>query len=184
MHWMKHAAKIERLALIRKIASVGLAAGMMAVFVSTGCTSSIEKAPLRYREQHQNGGHLLNDITIERLQGCVEEFGEQLSQDSLRVGATVRVDHDGRIKGVTVAGIPDSAPDLAACTRVTLREMLVPPLPLRSDRNEDTANVPAKPVGNEIANVAVFVEIAILLGEFVAQHGGKAIVYAVVAGQY
>lgn len=57
--------------------------------------------------------------------------------------------------------------------------MTVPPLPLRSKANEETTSVQAKPTGNELANPAVLVEVAILLGEFAAQHGAKTILYAV-----
>lgn len=134
---------------------------------------------MRYREQHRNRRYLLHDNTVEQLQACVEEFGDQVSDDSFRVGATVQVDREGRIHGVPVTDIPDTAPGLAGCTRIALRNMNVPDLPLRSDSSEDAASVPAKPMGNEVANPAIVVEFVVLLGEFAAQHGAKTVLYAV-----
>lgn len=57
--------------------------------------------------------------------------------------------------------------------------MTVPAMPLRASSTMETANHPTKPIGNEMANPGVMVEVAVLLGEFMAQHGGKAILYAV-----
>jgi hypothetical protein len=144
-----------------------------------GCSNSLQEASMRYREQHRNRRYLLHDNTVEQLQACVEEFGDQVSDDSFRVGATVQVDREGRIHGVPVTDIPDTAPGLAGCTRIALRNMNVPDLPLRSDSSEDAASVPAKPMGNEVANPAIVVEFVVLLGEFAAQHGAKTVLYAV-----
>lgn len=179
MHWSKHKARSENSGRVSQIALFSLVVGIAAALGSPGCASSIEQAPVRYREQHQNRGHLLHDNTVERLQGCAEEFAEQVNEDSLRVWATVQVDREGRIYEVTVEGVPDNASDLAACTRVTLQDMSVPSLPLRSDSTDATGSVQAKPQSNEMANPAVAAEVAILLAEFVAQHGAKTILYAV-----
>lgn len=109
----------------------------------------------------------------------MDEFSDQLSEDSLGVSGVVQMDRQGRIYGVTVTGFPDGAPDLAACTRSALSAVEVPDLPLRATSTEESANASAKPTGNEMANPAVAYEVAILLGEFIAQHGGKAVIYSV-----
>jgi hypothetical protein len=179
MHWTKDGAKLRHSARIGQIASICLVVAVAGAFATTSCSSSMEQASVRYREQHQNRGHLLHDNTVERLQGCAEEFAEQVNENSVRVWATVQVDREGRIYKVTVDGVPETASDLAACTRVTLQDMTVPPLPLRSESKQETTSVPTKPKGNELAHPAVLVEVAILLGEFAAQHGAKTILYAV-----
>lgn len=165
--------------LAQQLGAIGILAGMISSFSPLGCASSIETAPLRYRDRHQNNGHLLPAITVERLQACLEEYGGQLDDDSLRVEATVQVDQAGQTRNVGVTGIPENAPDFAACARIALREMTVPALPLRAGSTIGAANMEASATGNEIAHPGVLVEVAILLGEFMAQHGAKAVLYAV-----
>jgi hypothetical protein len=109
----------------------------------------------------------------------VDEFSDQLSVDSLGVSGVVQMDREGRIYGVTVTGFPDGAQDLAACTRSALSAVEVPDLPLRATSTEESANASVKPTGNEVANPAIALEVAILLGEFAAQHGGKVVLYSV-----
>lgn len=55
----------------------------------------------------------------------------------------------------------------------------MPDLPLRATSTEESANTSVKPTGNEMANPAIALEVAILLGEFAAQHGGKVVLYSV-----
>jgi len=164
-----------------RVAAMGLLGCLILAVLPVGCTKSIEMAPVRYRAQHQNARHLLRDITVERLQECVEKYGYQLQSESIDVEATVQVDDEGRHKGLVVKGIPDSAPDLAACTRITLGEMGVPTsvLQLRYEQTASTTNGQTKPMGNALANPIVMWEIAAALAEFAAQHGGKAVLYSV-----
>lgn len=184
MLWMKHAiVNMMRMAL-SWMSVIGVAACLMLAFVPFGCAGSIETAPLRYREQHQNARHLLPDITVERLQACVEEHASQLEPQPYRVEAKVQVDQEGRKQDIVVGGIPDSAPDLAACTRIALRDMALPGS-LRQLRGEETigmANGQIVPRGNEIGNPIVLVELGSALAEFVAAHGGRMVIYAVTVG--
>lgn len=156
---------------------MGLVGCLVLAFLPIGCTNSIEMAPVHYREQHQNDSHLLPDITIERLQACVERYGHQLESEFYRVEAKVQVDQEGRNHGLVLEGFPDSAPDLAACTKITLRDMAVPTsvLQLRSSKT----NGQTKPMGNELANPIVAWEVAVAFAEFMAQHGGKVALYTV-----
>lgn len=132
----------------------------------------METAVTRYRDE--NSGARIPDITAERLQGCVEEFGGQLTAESNRVLATVQVDPEGRTQGVTVAGVPES--DFAACVRVALQDMAVPDLALR--RRQETAGQTA-PMGNELANPVILWEVGVMLAELLAAHGGKTVLYTV-----
>jgi hypothetical protein len=179
MPLMKHEAKLKTSAFFQRIASIGLLVGMSAAFGPTGCSNSLQQASARYREQHQNRHQLLGDAAVEKLQACVDEFSDQLSVESLGVSGVVQMDREGRIYGVTVTGFPDGAQDLAACTRSALSAVAVPDLPLRATSTEESANTSVKPTGNEMANPAIALEVAILLGEFAAQHGGKVVLYSV-----
>src|SRR4051812_40318834 len=108
MFWMKPVlTSLVPLTHTRRVAAMGLIGCLMLAFLPLGCANSIETAPLRYRTQHQNARHLLPDLTVERLQACVEEYGHQLPSESIRVEATVQVDDEGRNLGLKVVeGFP------------------------------------------------------------------------------
>lgn len=161
----------------RRMTAMGLLGCLMLAFLPLGCMNSIAMAPVRYREQHPNARHLLRDITVERLQACVETHGDQLESDSSRVEATVQVDQYGRHFSLLVEGIPDSAKDFATCTETTLRDMALPMSVLQL-RDEQMAGQKI-PMGNYLANPIVAWEIAAAFAEFMAQHGGKAVLYSV-----
>lgn len=181
MLWMKQGmTSLLTLTLTRRVAAMGLIGCLMLAFTPLGCANSIETAPLRYREQHRNDGHLLPDITVQRLQACVEKYGHQLEPRFYRVDAKVKANQNAQIRNAAVEGIPDSAPDLAACTRITLREMSLP-TSVRQLRPGDTIGATDRPLArhrNEAGNVIV-VGIVILLGEFVVEYGGYTILFAV-----
>ncbi len=181
MFWMRSVVMtLVTLTLRRRVAAVGLLGCLMLAFLPVGCANSIETAPLRYRAQHQNDGHLLPDITVQRLQACVEKYGHQLEPQSYRVEAKVKANQDAQIRNVEVGGIPDGAPDLAACTRITFREMSLP-MSVRQLRPGQTIGAADRPMPrhrNEAGNVIV-VGIVILLGEFVVEYGGYTILFAV-----
>lgn len=136
-------------------------------------------APELYHLQNQNSRReFLPDETVKGLQACVDATAADLEDGVGRVRATVEVDQGGQVLRVELEGVPEGAPDLASCSRIVLREMSVPSLPLRSDEPPgETASAP--PAGNEMANPIVLAEAAIVLAEFMAQHGGRAILYAV-----
>ncbi len=182
MRTMRHVTTgLITLVRARRVAAIALLGCLLLALTPLGCTNSIEMAPARYREQHPNARHLLRDITVERLQECFEKYGHQLASESSRVEATVRVDQEGRSLSLLVEGIPDSAPDFAACTRTTLRDMAVPEslLRLRPEQTASTTNGRTMPMGNEMANPVVAWELAAVLAEFIAQHGGRVVVYSV-----
>ena len=114
---------------VRKTLAMGLAGCIMMLVLPMGCGSSIRNAPIRYRQQNQSAEHFLPDITVERFQECLETYGEELGQLEpafAHAQGHVLVTSEGQIKDVEVTGLPDRARELAACTRVTLREMTVP----------------------------------------------------------
>ncbi|HMY21087.1 MAG TPA: hypothetical protein PKA58_32410 [Polyangium sp.] len=164
---------------LRLSAAIG-ATGLLSMGMPTGCSSSIPPAPELYRLQNQtNNRALLPDVTVERLQACVDESATNLDDGAKRVEATVQVNQDGQVLNVTLEGVPEGAADLATCTRLALRAMDVSALPLRSHDAPDEKDRPAPSGGNEMANPLVLGEALIVLAEFMAQHGGRAILYAV-----
>ena len=124
-------------------------------------------------------GSQLSAITAERLQGCMTEYGQQLDGQSRRVQATVKVDQDGRVVDAVIDGLPLSAPDLAACARVTLREMAVPESVLRLRPTEPPiSQQQSAPARGLMGNILVLGG-AIALGEIVAKAFGVTLIFAV-----
>ena len=166
-------------ALLRRIAAMGLLGCAFVGFVPFGCSSSIERVPLRYREETK--GPRLPDITVERLQACVDEYGrQQLEERTYRIDAKVKSDRDGRILDVHMDGIPGNASDFAACTQTALQDMTIPGalLQLRPGQTLGIADKPMVLHRNEAGNVLI-VGVLIVLGEFAAQYGGYVILFAV-----
>ena len=180
MLWMKHL--LSTMTVVRSMSALGLAACLALAFVPIGCTNSILMAPARYHEQNPGAIDLLPSITVERLQECVEQYGHQLDGSSYQVHVEVHEDPDGFRRKVELSGIPDSAPDLAACSRITFRQMAVSG-PLRQSLREVTAAADsAAPMRNELANPLVAAEILLVLAEYAAQHGGRVVLYSVAVG--
>ena len=185
MLWIKHViTRLMALMFTRFVAAMGLLGCLFMAFMPVGCSSSIEQASLRYRAQNQNETHLLRDSTVERLQECVETYGKELRQldpPFAHAKAHVQVTPEGEVVDVQVTGIPDSAPDLADCTRIALREMTVPASVLSLRQKEAPASTTEQtvPRGNELANPIVLWEIGAALAEFVAENGGRTVLYTV-----
>ena len=161
----------------KQIAAWGFLGCTLLGVVPVGCGSSLESAPMRYRAAHD--GPRLPDITVERLQHCFEEYGHEFEDSSIRVDTKIQVDSEGRKLGMDTTGLPDRAPDFSACTRSALQDMTIPAWPLRAEPTAHATNGPAKPMGNEMANPVVVVEVLVELGEFVAENEGRAALYAV-----
>ena len=181
MRWRKRGWIVPALLSIRRLLVVGLLACGILGCMPLGCMSSTQQAAIRYRAQHQGTVDRLPDTTVEQLQGCTESHSEQLGQADppfAHAKAHVQVTPEGHVVDVDVTGIPA---DLAACTRMSLRAMALPGsvLSLRQKETEESATRQTIPKGNEIANPVVLVEVAILLGEFIAQHGGRMVLYTV-----
>jgi hypothetical protein len=181
---IKHVLTRMTSTVMQSIAVIGLLGCLILAFLPLGCARSIRNAPIRYRAQHQYDAHLLRDITVERLQECVEAYGEQLGPldpPFSHANGHVQVTPEGKVLDVQLTGIPDRAPDLAACTRITLREMTVPAsvLSLRQKQTADSTNEQTVPRGNEIGNPIVLWEIGAAMAEFAAEHGGRIVLYTV-----
>jgi hypothetical protein len=95
--------------------------------------------------------------------------------------AKVQVDAEGRIQKVIVEGVPDSAQDFAACTRVVLHDMAVPGWVLNLRPNEQSSSTSRQtvPSGNAFANPLIIVGVAVLLGEAAIEAGAYTILLAV-----
>lgn len=163
----------------RHLAAWGLLGCAMMAMTPLGCANSVESAPIRYRAQSR--GPYLPDATVEGLQGCVDNHADELMEGPHHVKAHMQVDSEGRKLDFKVTGIPENAPNLAACTRIALQGMTVPmqDLPLRPDETATATNEQTVPRGNEVANPIVVWEIGTALAEFVAAHGGRVILYTV-----
>jgi hypothetical protein len=149
---------------MRGIAALGLACYAVVAFTPLGC-GGIEQAPPRVPSSADEPR--LPAITQERLRACVNDYGDQVEGYSLRVDARAQVDGEGRIQKVIVDGIPDTAPDLAACTRITLRDMAVPGwvLNLRPGQRVLSTNGQTVPMRNEAGNMVLVMGVLIGIGE-------------------
>lgn len=165
----------------RWVSVIGFVGCVLPALIPFGCANTVTNASIRYRARHGNRGLLIPDITVERLQACVEEYGAQLEQDSLRVGAIVQVDQDGQTKNVRVNGIPETALDFETCATIALRDMVAPAsvFNLRPDEAASTSSENTAASGNELANPIVVVEVLVALGEFAAEHAGRVVLYTV-----
>ena len=114
---------------VRTVFSSVKAAGLALALMPLGCASSIE-AP--------ESGHVVTGdelrvprTTAVRLQECLETYQDEISSSYSAIRYRVNVDKHGRVVDVATNDIPKSAPDFAACTRVSLRDMNVPDRALR-----------------------------------------------------
>lgn len=142
-----------------------------------GC-GGIEQAPPPAHAS--TDGPRIPRITEDRLRACVSDYAEQLEERPHGINAKVQVDEAGRTQNVILEGIPDTAPDFAACTRVALRDMAVPSsvLRLRPGNVVGSTNGKTVSVRNELGNVVV-VGVFLLLGELAVEYGGYTILFAI-----
>jgi hypothetical protein len=72
----------------------------------------------------------LPDIFVEKAKDCVARDAWQMAPGRVVLPSTVEVDEDGYKVGVTIDGIPHTAPDFSACMRNVLRYMPIAEQPL------------------------------------------------------
>ena len=118
-------------------------------------------------------------MTVERLQQCVADYSNQLPPGSWTFRPTITVDQYGRFVDVHAGGIPNTAPDLAACTRDAWSDMTIPEsaFTMRTTQppHEQTAEQRAL-VGNP--GVVVVVIVVAEVGEIVLEAGAITILFA------
>jgi hypothetical protein len=116
-------------------------------------------------------------MTVERLQECVREYGGQLAPGRYSFRPNVQVDRDGIGREVSTDDIPRAAPDLAACTRVVLREMALPESIFQAPSSGDAAATRNRAYMGSPAVVVVVVVVG--LSELVLEAGAYSILFAV-----
>ncbi|HRI70839.1 MAG TPA: hypothetical protein PK156_41685 [Polyangium sp.] len=120
-------------------------------------------------------------ITAERLQGCVNDFREQLPDGSWAFSPEVLVYPNGRIARVNAGGVPETAPDLAACTRDALGDMAIPSGVFNMRRKQSFASTTTQTSEQRslMGNPALVVIVVVGLGEIAIEAGAATILFAV-----
>lgn len=125
----------------------------------------------------------LPNMTVDRIQGCFATYGGQLGPGRHQFNPVVEVNQDGVKRGVSTPDMPDTAPDLAACTRIALSDMAIPSAVFQMRKAQSTASTNASTVeqrslvGNPgVVVVVVVVEVA--LAEIVLEAGAITILFA------
>lgn len=133
------------------------------------------------REQLTNGHLAVPRITAERLQAFVKDHGEQLESGSWAFSPEIRVNQEGYVVGVDVGGVPETAPDLAACTRIALRDIAIPSAVFDMRVPRSSASMNESTVGQRayLGSPALVVVVVVGLSELVFEAGAYTILFAV-----
>jgi len=144
-----------------------------------GCGSGFGEVTVR--QDASDNRPALRPITVERLQGCLSKYGEQLEPRHHRFSPIVHVDQQGIKWGVTTDDIPKNADDFAACTRIVLNEMAIPHGILNLRPTEATIATNEATVGQRsyMGSPAVAVVVVVRLSELVLEAGAYTILFAV-----
>jgi len=149
--------------------------------VVVGCGATAGCGGVTVHEVSPASPNSLPAITIARIQGCTAEFGKQLEPGSYNFNPIVEVDRDGYKRGVEMSGVPDTAPDLAACMRIALNDMAIPAsvFNMRSTQSAST-DEPTKEQRTLLGNPAVVVAVVVVVevGEIVLEAGAITILFA------
>ncbi len=131
------------------------------------------------RQQPTDDRPAIPPITAQRLQECVKEYGNQLNAGSWAFSPEIRVDQDGRVLDVDAGGVPNTAPDLAACVRVTLGDMAIPSSIFNMRSMQSTSiTEPTIEQRSLVGNPAVVVVVVVEVGEIVLESGAITILFA------
>ena len=133
------------------------------------------------RQRDSAGRSELPQISAKRLQGCFDEYRDQLPPGSWAFRPNVKVDRSGSVISVDVGEMPKTAPDFAACTRAALRDMAIPPdiLTTRGNHTEPLTNTLTKDQRSALGSPAVAVVVVVALSELVFEAGAYTILFAV-----
>jgi hypothetical protein len=156
------------------LAAVGLAGWMMLGLVPPGCGGGLGRVTARQDPSEDRPA--VPDMTVERLQECVREYGGQLAPGRYSFRPNVQVDRDGFGREVSTHDIPEEARDLAACTRVVLREMALPEAILQAPSSGDAAATMNRAY---MGSPALVVVVVVGLSELVLEAGAYTILFAV-----
>lgn len=118
------------------LASVGFARWIVLALMPLGCGGGL--GHVTARQESSNNRPVLPDRTVERLQACVAEYGDQFGPGHYRFNPHVRVDQEGYTQAISTEDMPATAHDFAACTRVALDDMALPNAVLNTPPSEDS----------------------------------------------
>lgn len=156
-----------------RFVAVGFAGLMMLGLMPPGCGGGLGQVTVR--QDSSDDRPAVPETTVERLQECVADYGKQLEPGQYRFTPRVRVDQGGVSRGVSTDDIPSTTPDLAACTRVVLRDMAIPASILNSAPKDAVATTDRSYMGSPAAAVVVIV----VLGELALEAGAYTILFAI-----
>ena len=162
----------QREALMRFLGSMGVVVSAVSALGCGGVT---------VREVSPASPHSMSAITVERIQGCANEFGKELESGSYNIHPIVKVDTDGYKRGVEMTGIPDTAPNLAICMRLAVQDMAIPAsvFNLRSTHAAASTNASTVEQRSMLGNPAIVVVVVVGLGEIVLEAGAYTVLFAV-----
>ncbi len=163
---------------LRAIPMAGFRGSVALGLIALGC-GGVEPT---IRPQSASDRPAVPQITAERLQACVKEYGHQLDGGSWAFSPKLQVDRDGYVVDAYAGEVPKTAPDLAACTRDTMRSMAIPGWPFNLPQlqsvasNNEATVVQRSQLGSPAVVVVVVVEVA--LAELVLEAGAFTVVFA------
>jgi hypothetical protein len=126
-----------------------------------GCGSGVGQVTVQ--EVSSAHPHALPRMTVDRLRQCFADYGEQLGPGRYHFKPVVTVDPDGLKRGVETPDMPDTAPDLAACTRIVLGDMGIPSsiFNKRLAQSDASANAPTIEQRTQFGSPAVVVVVVV-----------------------
>jgi len=152
--------------------------GATTVAVMPGCGSGLGEVTVH--EVSPASPNSLSAITIERIQECFATHGGQLPPGRHYFNPIIEVDQDGMRRSVKTPDMPDTAPELAACTRIALQDMAIPSsvFNMRATQSPST-NEPTVEQRSLVSNPAVVVIVVVGLGEIAIEAGAYTILFGV-----
>ena len=165
---------MRRTALMGVIA-LGLALGL----TSISCTSRL--GPVRATQEGGIGRPNLPDIAVEHAKECVADYATQLAPGPHTLDSNVEVNEDGDIVDVTIEGIPNTAPDFAACMRNVLRNMPIAEEPFREgvaklQQQREQVSVSQKSL---VGSPVIVIGVAIVATELALEAGAYTILIGI-----
>lgn len=165
--------------IFRSITIACLFGSMALSLVPLGC-GGIE--PTIRQQQLPTSEHpAIPPNTAERLQECVKEHGHQLEGGSWAFSPTIEVDREGYVVDVNAGDMPQSASELAACTRIALGNMAIPShiFHIRPTQSNPTTSDAIMAQRSYMSSPAVVVVVVVGLSEIVLEAGAVTILFAV-----
>ncbi len=162
----------------RVIREAGFLGSMTLSLVSTGC-GGIEPTLRQQAPTLEHPG--IPPMTADHLRECVKEHGHLLEGGSWAFSPTIRVNRRGYVVDVDTGDMPQSALDLAACTRIALGDMVIPSyiLKIRPTKSDTATNEATMAQRSYVGSPALVVVVVVGLSEIVLEAGAATILFAV-----